>query len=316
MLENITLVFNDKLRLLFERGLPMKVQVAPVQFQPILKRTAFNLAAMVKWFSRIKSQYADTDLIVFPELSLSGYECGQDFYQLAETVDGPSMRAMQEVAADYHVHVIFGFPERDPLDIGKIYNVSALINDHGQLVGVYRKVHLFDTEQRYFTPGNAYPVFQTKIGTIGLMICYDTFFPEVARTLALKHADLIAISTNWERPRIDDWELCVRARALDNIIPIVAANRIGFDRQLDFFGHSKIIGPLGNVLASLDVEQAGYLQATIDYEKTRRLRNGYYSIYQDAHPETYSQAWDLQRTPNSQNSGTTIMQTKTVGKTS
>ncbi|GAF37412.1 carbon-nitrogen hydrolase family protein [Lentilactobacillus farraginis] len=288
----------------------MKVQVAAVQFQPQLKRVMFNLKAMADWVDQIKSHYADTQLIIFPELSTTGYECGDAFYQLAEPVSGPAVQLMKKVAARYHVHLIFGFAERDPLTPQKIYNATVLIDDHGQTVGVYRKVHLFDTEQRYFTPGKNYPVFETKIGTIGMMICYDTFFPEAARILALKHADLLTVSTNWERPRIHDWELCVRARALDNIIPIVAANRIGFDRQLDFFGHSKAIDPLGNVIASLDHERSGYLQATIDYDQTRRLRNGYYSIYQDARPETYSKRWPVQGGPDSKDQKTAVVRTR------
>ncbi|EEI71561.1 carbon-nitrogen hydrolase family protein [Lentilactobacillus hilgardii] len=285
----------------------MKIQVASVQFQPQLNRVAFNLRAMAKWVNRIKSEQIDIKLIVFPELSTTGYECGTGFYQLAETVTGQSVQYMQNVAKRYHVYLIFGFAQRDQTNAGTIYNSTMLINDQGQIVGTYQKVHLFDTEQRYFTPGKTYPVFKTKIGTIGMMICYDTFFPEVARILALEHADLLTISTNWERPRIQDWELCVRARALDNIIPIVAANRIGFDKELDFFGHSKIIDPLGTVMSSLDSERPGYLQATIDYEQTRGLRHGYYSIYQDAHPETYSEKWHLQGNMDSKDPKTAVV---------
>lgn len=284
----------------------MKIQVACAQFQPLLGRTTFNLRAMARWVNRIKSEHFETQLIIFPELSISGYECGNEFNSLAETIDGPSIHYMQNVAYRYHVHLIFGFAERDQLDPGVIYNSAMLISDTGQIIGTYRKVHLFDTEQTYFTPGHDYPVFTTKIGRIGMMICYDTFFPEVARTLALKRADLIAISTNWERPRVNDWELCVRARALHNIIPIAAANRIGFDKSLDFFGHSKIIGPLGNPVAAIDTETAGYIHAEIDYQQTEALRHGYYSIYQDAHPETYAQRWAVQGTayPRNPKTGT------------
>lgn len=301
MLENITLnKFGSyySFNLVLKGALMMKVQVAAVQFQPELNRVSFNLNAMADWVDQIKAQHFRTELIVFPELSTTGYECGQKFFDLAEPVNGAAVSFMQRVAAKYRVHLIFGFAERDPKMRRRLYNSSVLIDDDGQVVGVYRKVHLFDTEQRHFTPGNAYPVFKTKIGTLGMMICYDTFYPEAARVLALKQADLIAISTNWERPRVHDWELCVRARALDNIVPIVAANRIGFDNRLDFFGHSKIIDPLGNVLADLDHERAGYIQAEIDYQQTRGLRNGYYSIFQDAHPETYSEAWSVQRATN------------------
>jgi predicted amidohydrolase len=266
--------------------------------EPTLKNVQENLDKMIAFIVRIMSEKPETQLIVFPELITSGYECGNDFYHLAETVvDGKVCQVISEYAKEYHVHVIYGFPERDPRNKDVLYNSAILISDEGKALGVYRKVHLFAKEKEYFHPGDDYPLFETNIGKIGLMICWDTAFPEVARTYALKGADVIAISTNWEKPYLtdvhtnnqSDWDLVTRARAFDNCIYVIAANRIGFDETLGFFGRSKIIGPTGNPLEELNDEIEGFISAELDYDLPNLLKEKYYTFLEDRRPETYSE---------------------------
>jgi predicted amidohydrolase len=279
-------------------GLHMKVNVVCVQMEPILRNVQGNLSKMVAFIVQIMSERPETQLIVFPELITSGYECGKDFYDLAETVaDGRCFQEISEYAKRYHVHVIYGFPERDSKKKDILYNSAVLISDEGNVIGVYRKVHPFAGEKQYFRPGDEYPLFETNIGRIGIMICWDTAFPEVARTYALKGADLIAISTNWEKPYLSDvitdnqsdWDLVTRARAFDNCIYVVAANRIGFDETLGFFGRSKIIGPTGNPLEELNEEIEGVISAELDYDLPVLLKKKYYTLLEDRRPETYSE---------------------------
>jgi len=156
-----------------------------------------------------------------------------------------------------------------------LYNSAALINDREELAGVYRKVHLFAREKDWFRPGNDYPVFDTSLGRIGIRICDDALFPEPARILALHGADLLVIPTNWEKPCDQDWETAIGARALDNTLHVVGANRIGPDVDYDSLGKSRIIDPLGRVIAALDDEIEGHVTAEIDLDETSRLRQGY-----------------------------------------
>ena len=135
----------------------------------------------------------------FPELAVTGYQCGKNFKDLAETatINSTSVKKMSALAKEFHVHIVYGMAEKEE-DI--LYNSQFFIDDTGVLLGTYRKVHLFDSEKNYFTPGDQFKVFNTKIGRIGLFICYDAFFPEAARSLAIQGVDLLVNSTNWEKP--------------------------------------------------------------------------------------------------------------------
>lgn len=255
---------------------------------PELQNTEKNLERMQEFIEQIKQQCEHIHLIVFPELITSGYECGREFQHLAESADrGHSVKTIQKLAQKYHTDIIFGFPERDQLESSVLYNSTAYIDSNGDLKNIYRKVHLFDTEKKYFKPGTNFPLIQTSFGKIGIMICWDTAFPEVARIYALKGADLLAVSTNWENPYSSDWDLIVRARAFDNCLPLVAANRIGSDHTLSFFGHSKIISPLGKPIKSIDSEVEGYISSAIDLNQSRKLRQQYYTFFNDRKPLLY-----------------------------
>jgi predicted amidohydrolase len=266
--------------------------------QPTLGDFAGNLAKMIQQVETVMHEAPQTQLIIFPELITSGYECQGDFQALAETVeDGTSIQEMGQVARKFGVHIVYGFPERDSDLRDVLYNSAILLDADGSPVGVYRKVHLFASEKEFFRPGCSYPLFQTAIGKLGIMICWDTAFPEVARSYALQGADLLVVSTNWEKAYLPDlatdneadWDLVTRARALDNCIYLAAANRIGDDKTLGFFGRSKIIGPTGVPLAQLDEEREGMITAELDYAIPLELRHRYYTFFRDRRPDTYGQ---------------------------
>jgi len=274
----------------------MKVNVACVQMEPVRYEFAHNLKKMTEFIEKAKEEYPETQLIIFPELITSGYECGEKFQQLAERVpDGESIKTISSLAKKHNVHIIYGFPERDPAIDDVLYNSSVFIDNTGRALGTYRKVHLFASEKEFFRAGCDYPLFDTEIGRIGIMICWDTAFPEVARVYGLKGADLIAISTNWEKPYLDDvetknqsdWDLITRARAFDNCLYVAAANRIGFDENLGFFGRSKIIGPTGVPIKELNDEVEGIIAAEIDYAQIQVLRTSYYTFFKDRRPDTF-----------------------------
>lgn len=276
----------------------MKIKVTSIQMEPVLRGFNENIVKMCNFIKDTMIKEPKTDLIVFPELITTGYECGQDFQDLAENVhDGESVRIIGELAKQYKVHVVYGFPERDSVKKDVLYNSAVLIDDLGEVKGVYRKVHLFASEKDFFRAGCSYPVFKTSIGNLGIMICWDTGFPEVARCLALQGADLLIVATNWEKPYLDtvitknlqDWDLFTRARALENCIYLISANRIGFDESLGFFGRSNIIGPTGEAIAELLEEVEGTISAELDLDIPIKFRSEYYTFFKDRRPDTFSE---------------------------
>lgn len=266
----------------------METTVSVVQIEPVLGDKSSNLDKIEDYIGSICEHNEKTDLIIFPELITTGYECGDSFYRLAESFpDGPSIQRLSKIAASCNTCLVVGFPEKSTADESVLYNSAACIDRKGNPLGVYRKVHLFGGEKKIFSPGNQYPIFKTAFGRLGVFICWDTLFPEVARIYTLKKADVLVVPTNWEKPFSREWDLMTAARAFDNTLHLAAANRIGFDKTLGFFGHSRILGPLGETIKALDAEKEGFATARIDLEKTKQLRAGYWTQLQDRRADTY-----------------------------
>jgi predicted amidohydrolase len=170
----------------------------------------------------------------------------------------------------------------------------VLVGPDGELLDVYNKIHLRGEERMAFREGYKLPVIPTEIGNIGLMIGYDLAFPEVARSLALDGADLLCVLANWEASNIDEWKTYVRARAYENSVFIAGANRIGEDVTLNFGGESMVVGPRGQIHASLanetDPESGepleGFAVARIDLDEVRKYREEFQFI-QNRQPAVY-----------------------------
>lgn len=269
----------------------MKANIVCAQFSAELLNIEKNISVMESWVKKIMKEDSSVDMIVFPELALTGYEVEGDCYSVAERYpNGESILAMGRVAKDNNVHIVFGFVEEADKDNKKvIYNSAALINNKGEAQGVSRKVHLVEgVDTEWFTHGEEYNVFDTPFGKVGLMICWDSAFPEVARILAIKGAEIIAVPAAWEAPNDGDWDIIQSARSLDNVVYIAACNRVGTDKSLTFFGKSKIVGPLGRVISQAG-KDAEYIKAEVDLEELHSLRNGYYVLLKDRRVSTYSE---------------------------
>ncbi len=230
-----------------------EITVATVQMKPELGNVGNNLVKMSDYISDIVRDQK-VDLIIFPELAISGCELGMQFTELAQRVPGAAVNLLAQRAADAGVYLAFGMPTKEKVE-SILYNSAVLIGPSGDLLGVYHKVHLRGEERMAFREGFKMPIFETgEIGKIGLMIGWDLAFPEVARVMALEGADLLCCLGSWEQQYIEDWRIYVRARAIENAIFFAAANRIGEDVTLRFGGESLIVGPRGKVHASLSVE--------------------------------------------------------------
>lgn len=269
-----------------------EITVATVQIKPKLGEAEDNLVKMTEMISKIASQQK-VDLIVFPELITSGNELGVRFTELAQRVPGPTVNLMAQRANEYGVFIAFGMVTKERVE-SVLYNSAVLVGPDGDLIETYDKVHLRGEERMAFREGFKMPVAETEIGNIGLMLGYDLAFPEVARSLSLDGADILCIMANWEAAQIDEWKTYVRARAYENSVFIAAANRVGEDVTLNFGGESMVVGPRGQIYASLAEETdpesgaplEGFAVARIDLDEVRKNREEYQFI-QNRQPLVY-----------------------------
>lgn len=269
-----------------------EITVAIVQMKPQLGEPEENLVKMSEMISRIASQQR-VDLIVFPELITSGNELGVRFTEIAQRIPGPTVNLIAQRANDYGIFVAFGMVSKEKVE-SVLYNSAVLIGPDGELVEVYNKIHLRGEERMAFREGYKLPVAETEIGSIGLMIGYDLAFPEVARSLALEGAEIMCVLSNWEAANIDEWKTYMRARAYENSVFMAGANRVGEDVTLTFGGESMVVGPRGEIFASLADEtdeetgepMEGYAVARIDLDDVRKNREEFQFI-QTRQPAVY-----------------------------
>jgi predicted amidohydrolase len=247
-----------------------EITVATVQMEPKLGQMEDNLIKMGEFISRIATEQP-VDLIVFPELVTTGYEVGPRFPHLAQRIPGPTVNLIAQRASEFGVHVAFGMVSKEKVE-SILYNTAVLVGPDGELIDQYHKIHLRGEEQIAFRAGYRLGAIETPFGIVGMMVGWDLAFPEVARSLTLDGAELIAVCANWDQPSADEWRVYLRARAYENRVFVAAANRIGEEPSYTFCGHSSIIGPGGKVYASADEPTEGYAVARFDLDQVREYR--------------------------------------------
>ena len=188
----------------------------------------------------------NVNMAVLPEM----WSCGFDNQRLLDHARQTPfiIDKLSKIASRYNMLIAGSLPEASGKDI---FNTIYVIDSNGEQSGFYRKIHLFSPteEDRYFSAGNRAVVCSTSICPIGLMICYDLRFPELCRSITLKGALVVIISAQWPTGRIRHWDILSQARAIENQIFIVAANRCGKEKEIEFGGHSQIISPTGEILS-------------------------------------------------------------------
>ncbi len=230
-----------------------------IQFAPVFGDIDENIKKIKKLTKKIKT----VDLIVLPELASTGYKFRDrdEAIVLSERLQNSRyLEFLSSMASKKSCYIISGFNEREG---EKLYNSSVLIGPEG-IVGVYRKLHLFWDEKKIFEPGNlGLPVFDTEIGKIGMLICFDWMFPETWRILALKEAAVIAHPANLVLPYCQS---VTPSYSLVNRIFIVTANRLGTEENLTFTGNSVITNPKGEIIAYGSFDKEEVITADIDTE--------------------------------------------------
>jgi N-carbamoylputrescine amidase len=248
----------------------MRVRIACIQMEPKVGDKAGNIARSIAYLEQAADNGAQ--LVVLPELCNSGYvfESMDEARALSEPFPGgETCNAWSEVAARRNLHIVAGV---DECDGDTLYNSAVVIGPQGH-IGTFRKVHLWDQENRFFTPGNlGFPVFDTPVGRLASMICYDGWFPESYRECALKGADIVCVPTNWVpiNGQREDREamanILTMAAAHSNSVFIACADRIGTERGQPFIGQSIIVSftgwPIGGP-AKPDQEEILYADADL-----------------------------------------------------
>jgi len=224
------------------------------------------------------------DVVVFPEMWNTGYALDQ-LDEIADKNGIQTQTLLKKLAIQYHLNIVGGSvsTKRD----GHFYNTSYVVNEQGNVVSAYDKVHLFGLmhEGDFITAGSNETTFELAGVPSTGVICYDIRFPEWLRTLSRHDAKVIYISAEWPDVRIPQWELLVRARAIENQAYVVAVNRVGDDPDNHFNGHSLVVDPLGKI-----VEQAGEQEelvvASLDLDSIDQVR-GQIPVFEDRRPDLY-----------------------------
>lgn len=231
-------------------------------------------AATIEKASRKIAAAADADLIILPEMWNLGFLSFDRYAAEAENKDGPTLTMLRTMAEKTATWIHSGsFVEKDGKDL---FNSSYLISPAGEIVGAYRKIHLFgfnSQETQILTPGDTVAVVDTPLGKIGMATCFDLRFPELFRKMVDAGAEIFLVCSAWPYPRLEAWQMLNRVRALENQCILISSNAVGMNRGVQFVGHSMVVDPWGVVVAGggdeetvvrteLDVEVVGAARKT------------------------------------------------------
>jgi predicted amidohydrolase len=278
-----------------------------------------NIDKGISWLEKAVSEY-EAELVVFPETVTTGYETDlspEDLWDLVDEAPGRITADVQLAAKQLGVYVVWPSYRRGG-DRGVVYNSSILIGPDGEIVGIYDKTHPAPWERRdaggWVEVGDHADVFETELGNIGMIICYDGDFPELSRLLAVKGAEVIIRASALQRS-YDIWYITTAARAYDNHVYVVAANLVGPDARGNYgFGHSMIVNPIAwrlaqargteeIIAAKLDPDPLRYITwgskslQTFDHLEDRNLE-----IYEEILKEARSQFEPGKRVPRQERS--------------
>lgn len=238
-------------------------------------------------------------LIALPEMFNTGVDFNnmkEGMEKYAERTDGPTLNHFLKLAAELKVHMLCPVL----VDVGEKQweNTAFLIDDEGTLLGRYAKTHPVGDERMYLQRGVKYPVFDTKLGKIGITICYDACFPETSRLLALNGAELILIPSAWRGSHYfkEWWDINIQCRAIDNLCYVAAINQSGCtgDGTGMYAGKSQIINPIGQIQAMAGIEEETIIYGDIYMDRVKAERE-FNTVLIDRHPEDYvelKRAWE------------------------
>lgn len=296
----------------------MDIKATAVQFAPRSLEVSYNLERMVGF---IEAAVKDgSNFVVFPELSDTGYvkwpnerkelnPCMNTFLEASNTLYGESTAILSEAAKKYNVYIASGLAEKDSVVPGRIFNSAVLINPDGKIIGVQRKNSMTMAEPLYFTRGNDCGVFDTDFGKVGMLICYDNFFPEQARVMALN--GMTVLCSMWaaahSNPPTITPDSCIPTgfmarsiletpviRALENVVFSISASRVGKDEFSggEFLGNSAISAPWGDTLIGAGLDEEKIITEELQFSILKAIRCTR-PLLRDRRPELYTKIAEL-----------------------
>ena len=233
-------------------------------------------------------------IICFQELFSTHWfpkEMDRKHFTLAENLKGPSLGRMREVARTHEIALVCPFFEEG--EEGGFYNTAVVFDAGGEILGRYRKIHVPQIplweEKYYFAPGNlGFPVFHTRFAAIGIQVCWDNFFPEGSRILALKGAQIIFSPTAAAFASQKRWETVISGNAISNGVFVFRVNRVGSEEKQDFYGKSFCVSPEGEMVDRPTGMKEGIALVEMDLGDVERVRREW-SFFKDRRPETYGE---------------------------
>jgi N-carbamoylputrescine amidase len=280
-------------------GMAPALTVAVTQLSPAMADKAENLEKAEGYIEKAAEKRAD--IIVFPELYLTGYTCGEKeglFYELAEPIPGTTTDTLIKMAKKNDIYIVLGMPEANTEYPGLIHNSAVFLGPEG-VVQVFRKVHnptfLPCKEILYgFAPGDEFPVFRIKQNwNIGMLICYDTWFPEAPRSLTVQGADILITISAGPSEFKDGWYLVNQVRSIENTVFHVYSNIVGTEwGDISFFGGAMIISPKGTFIEKGPVDKEDMIIATLNAKELFEARRST-PFLRDRRPSAYQELTDL-----------------------
>lgn len=233
-------------------------------------------------------------IVCFQELFFTHWfpkEMDRKHFTLAENLKGPSLGRMREVARTHEIVLVCPFFEEG--EEGGFYNTAVVFDAGGEILGRYRKIHVPQIplweEKYYFAPGNlGFPVFHTRFAAIGIQVCWDNFFPEGSRILALKGAQIIFSPTAAAFASQKRWETVISGNAISNGVFVFRVNRVGSEEKQDFYGKSFCVSPEGEMVDRPTGMKEGIALVEMDLGDVERVRREW-SFFKDRRPETYGE---------------------------
>lgn len=235
-----------------------------------------------------------SNLVILPELHLGPYFCQTEDhgnFKLAENIPGPTTQVFSKIARQHQIVIVCSLFEKRAS--GLYHNTAVVVDTDGSIAGIYRKMHIPDDpgfyEKYYFTPGDiGFKPIQTTLGKLGILVCWDQWFPEAARLMTLAGADVLIYPTaiGWDavdspdeqQRQLQAWITIQRGHAIANGLPIIACNRVGFEKApnqesgIQFWGNSFIAGPQGEILCSANEKETKLLISTLDNNRSETIR--------------------------------------------
>ncbi len=273
------------------------MRVACAQFHHEGDRTA-SIQKATEWMRQAADQGAE--LIVFPELAFDFFfpqvRADAQYFEWSEPIPGPTTELFQTAAAEHGLVTVINLFERAAP--GRYYDASPVIDADGKLLGTSRMLHIAEepgyNEKFYYWPGDTgWPVYETRVGKLGVAICYDRHYPEHFRALTLQGAEIVVVPTATsmsEQAFKDVWEIEIQAAAVANQIYVAVANRAGIDGELQFFGESFVADPAGQIIARAGADDEELLVTDVDLGQIEQVRR-HVPFLRDLRYDLYGSRW-------------------------